>query len=99
MLSRRLATPTFLLTAIGFGLVVYAAFVWLCDAGTFRVGVLRTLGLNPLIAYLLDGIGGGVSGGWSEGGGWPWALAGSPVRFAVAYVPVRLLGWRASSLR
>src|SRR5262249_55979938 len=32
LLSRRLATPTFLLTATGFGLMVYAAFVWLCDA-------------------------------------------------------------------
>jgi predicted acyltransferase len=99
MLSRRLATPTFMLTAIGFGLLAYAAFVRLSDAGTFRLGVLRTLGLNPLIAYLLDGIGGGVSGGWSEGGGWPWALAGAAVRFAVAYVPVRLLEWRRIYLR
>jgi predicted acyltransferase len=99
MLSRRLATPTFMLTAIGFGLMGYAAFVWLCDAGTFRLGVLRTLGLNPLIAYLLDGIGGAVSDGWSEGGGRPWALAGVAVRFGVAYVPVRLLEWRRIYLR
>jgi predicted acyltransferase len=100
MLSRRLATPTFVLTSIGFGLVVYAAFVWFCDGGTFRLGVLRTLGLNPLIAYLLDGtIGGVVSHGWCEGGGWPWALAGSAARFAVAYVPVRLMEWRRIYLR
>jgi hypothetical protein len=99
MLSRRLATPTFMLTAIGFGLVVYAAFVWLCDAGTFRLGVLRTLGLNPLIAYLLDGWAGGLVSGWSEGGGWPWALAGAVVRFGVTYVPVRLLAWRHIYLR
>jgi hypothetical protein len=100
MLSRRLATPTFMLTAIGFGLIVYAAFVWLCDAGSFRLGVLRTLGQNPLIAYLLDGtIGGMVCGSWTEGGGWPWALAGAAARFTVTYGPVRLLEWRRIYLR
>src|SRR5262249_35354663 len=84
-------TPTFMLTATGFGLIVYAAFVWLCDAGTFRLGVLRTLGQNPLIAYLLDGlIGGLVPDFWPESGGWPWALAGAAVRFGRASVPVWL---------
>jgi predicted acyltransferase len=100
MLSRRLATPTFMLTASGFGLIVYAAFVWLCDARTFRMGVLRTLGQNPLIAYVLDGlIGGLVSDYWPESGGWPWALAGSAVCFGLTYGPVRLLEWRRIYLR
>jgi len=100
MLSRWLATPTFMLTATGFGLMLYAAFVWLCDARTFRLGVLRTLGQNPLIAYLLDGwIGGLVSDFWPESGGWPWALAGSAVRFGLTYGPVRLLEWRQIYLR
>ena len=40
------------------------------------------MGQNPLIAYLLDGLMGGlVSDFWPEGGGWPWALAGLAVRF------------------
>ena len=100
LLSRRLATPTFVLTATGFGLMVYAAFVWLCDAGTFRPAVLRTLGQNPLLAYLLDMvIGGWVSDFFPESGGWLWALAGSAARFSVAYVPVRLLEWRRIYLR
>jgi predicted acyltransferase len=99
MLSRRLATPTFLLTSVGFGLVVYAVFVRLCDAGTFRLGVLRTLGLNPLLAYMLDGASSAVSDGWSEGGGWRWALAGVAVRFTLTYVPLRLLEWRRIYLR
>jgi predicted acyltransferase len=100
MMSRRLATPTFLLAATGFGLIVYAAFVLLCDAGTFRLGVLRTFGQNPLIAYLLDGnMGGLVSAFWPEGGGWPWALAESALRFVLTYVPVRLLEARRIYLR
>jgi predicted acyltransferase len=100
MLSRHLATPTFMLTATGFGLLLYAAFVGLCDAKSFRLGVLRTLGQNPLIAYLLDGLAGGlVSAFWPESGGWPWALAGSAVRFGLTYGPVRLLEWRRIYLR
>jgi predicted acyltransferase len=100
MLSRRLATPTFMLTSTGFGLMVYAAFVWLCDARTFRLGVLRTLGQNPLIAYLLDGwMGDLVSDFWPESGGLPWALGGAALRFAMTYVPVRLLEWRRIYLR
>jgi hypothetical protein len=100
MMSRRLATPTFMLTATGFGLIMYAVFVVLCDAGSFRLGVLQTFGQNPLIAYLLDGwMGGLVSGLWPEGGGWPWALARSALRFSLTYLPVRLLEWRRIYLR
>jgi predicted acyltransferase len=100
MLSRWLATPMFMLTAIGFGLMLYAAFVRLCDTGTLRLGVLRTLGQNPLIAYLLDGgIGGLVSDFWPEGGGLPGALMGAAVAFALTYLPVRLLEWRRIYLR
>jgi predicted acyltransferase len=100
MMSRRLATPTFMLTASGFGLIAYAVFVFLSDARAFRVGVLRTLGQNPLIAYLLDGnVGGLMNDFWPEDGGLPWALAGAAVRFALTYVPVRLLEWRRIYLR
>src|SRR5262249_14023101 len=100
MLSRRLATPAFMLTATGFALLTYAAFVVLCDARAFRLGVLRTFGQNPLIAYLLDGnMGGLMAGFWPEGGGLPWALAGATVRFALTYWPVRLLEWRRIYLR
>ena len=65
-----------------------------------RIGVLRTFGQNPLIAYWLDGtMGGLVSAFWPEGGGLPWALAGSAVRFGLTYGPVRLLEWRRIYLR
>jgi predicted acyltransferase len=100
MMSRHLCTPTFMLTATGFGLITYAFFVFLCDARALRVGVLRTLGQNPLIAYLLDmNVGGLMNDIWPEDGGLPWALAGAAVRFALAYVPVRLLEWRRIYLR
>jgi predicted acyltransferase len=95
MLSRRLATPTFMLTTTGFGLILYSLCVVLCDARGLRLALLRTLGQNPLIAYLLDGWAGGVVAGLGpEGGGWPWDLARSGLRFILTYVPVRLLEWR-----
>jgi hypothetical protein len=100
MMSRRLATPTFMLTATGFGLIACAVFVLLCDAWSIRVGVLRTFGQNPLIAYLLDGpVGDLVAWFWPEGGGLPWAITGAAVRFALTYLPVRLLQWRRIYLR
>jgi hypothetical protein len=100
MMSRRLATVTFMLTATGFGLLVYAGFLFLCDVLFVRAGVLRTFGQNPLIAYFLDGcMGGLVSGFWPEGGGLPWALMGAAVRFALTYIPIRLLEWRRLFLR
>jgi predicted acyltransferase len=100
MMSRRLATPTFMLTATGFGLLAYAVFVLLCDAWAFRVGVLKTFGENPLIAYLLDGhMGSLMAWFWPEGGGLPWALAGAAVRFALTWLPLRLLEWRRIRLR
>jgi|SRR6516164_594995 predicted acyltransferase len=100
MLSRRLATPTFVLTASGFGLIVYAVFVVLCDAGSFQLGVLHTFGQNPLIAYLLDMYAGNVAAALlREHGGWTSALAESGLRFALTYLPVRLLEWRRIYLR
>jgi predicted acyltransferase len=99
MMSRHLATPTFMLAATGFGLLVYAVFVFLCDAWILRVGVLRTLGQNPLIAYLLDMLSSAIDEFWPVGGGLSWALSGAAVRFALTYLPVRLLEWRRIYLR
>jgi predicted acyltransferase len=100
MMSRRLATPTFMLTATGFGLLVYAGCVLVCDAWTVRVGVLKTLGQNPLIAYLLDPpVSDLVAAYWPEGGGVRMACVGAAVRFALTYLPVRLMEWRRIYLR
>jgi predicted acyltransferase len=100
MLSRRLGTPTFMLTTTGFGLLLYALFAFLCDARSFQLGVLRTLGQNPLIAYILDGqMGGLIASFWPEGGSWPWQVSASALRFVLTYVPVCLLEWRRIYLR
>jgi predicted acyltransferase len=100
MMSRRLATVPFLLAATGFGLLVYAGFVLLGDVKSVRVGMLRTFGQNPLIAYLLDmQLGSLVSDLWPESGGLCWAFTGAAVRLALTYLPVRLLEWQRIYLR
>jgi hypothetical protein len=82
MMSRRLATPPLMLTTTDFGLMIYAIFVVPCDEATVRLGIFWTRGQDPLIANVLDGwMGGLVSRPWPQGGGWPWALAGSGLRF------------------
>jgi hypothetical protein len=63
--------------------MIYAIFAVLCDEGTVRLGIFWTHGQNPLIANVLDGwMVGLVSRLWVEGGGCPWALAGSGLRFS-----------------
>jgi predicted acyltransferase len=100
LMSRRLGTPPFHLFATGLALGVFALFVRCCDVGGFHLGVLRTFGQNSLIAYIIHmNIGGIIGSFWSDGGGWPLALAGSTFRFALEYLPVRLLEWRRIFLR
>ena len=49
---------------------------------------------------LLDGGAGSVAGALvPAGGGWPWALVESGLRFSLTYLPVRLLEWRGIYLR
>src|SRR5262249_24636140 len=54
IMTKRVVTPTFVLTATGFCLLAYAAFVLICDVGNKKLGVLRTFGENPLAAYILE---------------------------------------------
>jgi hypothetical protein len=100
LMSRHLGTPPFHLFATELAHGVYALLVQLSDVGGHRVGVLRTFGQDPLIAYNLHmTLGGAIANAWPEGGGWPVALVGAALRFASEYLTVRLLEWRRIFLR
>jgi hypothetical protein len=100
LMSRHLGTPPFHLFATGLALGVLALLVRCCDLGGLQVGVLRTFGQNPLIAYILHmWLGGAIAEFWPESGGWPVALAGATVRFAFEYLSMRLLEQRRIFLR
>jgi predicted acyltransferase len=97
IMGKRVATPSFILTATGFSLAVYALFVWFCDVGSLRLGVLRTFGQNPLAAYVIELY---LLGGMFFSRVWPtdatllWASAHCVAWFALTYLAVRLLEWR-----
>lgn len=52
-MSQKTGSLTYQTFAAGLSLVVYALFVAACDLGGLAIGAFRTLGGNPLLAYLL----------------------------------------------
>ncbi len=52
-MSQKTGSVSYQAFGAGLSLVVYAGFVAVCDLGGHALGALRTLGANPLLAYLL----------------------------------------------
>jgi hypothetical protein len=92
-MSKRVVPPTFALTATGIALGVYALLVWLCDLGSMRIGLLRTFGLNPLVAYVLSlyVLGPLLWAVWPDDRSWAWGLRHMLVWFGLTYLSVWLL--------
>jgi hypothetical protein len=96
-MSKRVAPPTFALTATGFAVGVYALLVMLCDLGSVRIGLLSTFGLNPLVAYVLNLylLGPMLWALWPDDKSWAWGLSHMLVWFGLTYLCVWLLEkWR-----
>ncbi len=55
-ISQRSGSLTYLVFGAGFSLAIYALFVWVCDIGTLRIGILRTFGTNALLGYIIHGM-------------------------------------------
>lgn len=101
LMNKRVVTPSFVLTATGAALGVYALFVLLCDVRGVQLGVLRSFGQNPLAAYILHlfVLNGVVRAFW-PGDSTDWlALGHCLVWFALTYACVRFLEWRRWYLR
>jgi hypothetical protein len=102
MMGKRVVTPTFVVAATGFAMMVYALFVLLSDVLSIEVGVLRTFGQNPLAAYVIELY---LVGGMLLGSRWPadstllLGLAHFAVWFGLTYLAVRFLERRHIYLR
>lgn len=100
MMSQRSGTVSYQTFAAGFSLVVFVFFYLACDRLGWQVGLLRTLGANALVAYILGGIL-ETSVKWAIPRAAPWwqALAGFAVMFGGTYLVLRLMERRGIMLR
>jgi predicted acyltransferase len=99
-MSLRSGSVTYQTFAAGLSLLAFAAFIVLCDLGGFTLGVLRTLGTNPLAGYLLHGvITTGVQALVPRDASFAVVFAGCAVAFALTWGALRVLEARGLYLR
>jgi len=99
-INKKLVSVPFMLFASGLAIAMYSLFVPACDVAGARVGLFRTLGQNPLAAYIIHHyVEGAVLGVAPKDAPLWYGLIALAVFFGVSWMFVRSLEKREVYLR
>ena len=99
-MNKKIVSISFTMFATGFAMALYGLFVIVCDPKERSIGLFRTLGMNPLAAYLIhEMVMHQILTLVPKDSPLYWCLGGLVVFYAITYMFVRYLERQGMYLR